>query len=198
VPFPGTFVLNRNGVVTARFFEPAYQERSTVASIMARLGNDVAAPATKVSSPQLEITSYLSDSAVAPGTHFSIVLDVRPAPGIHVYAPGVVGYKPIGVTVQPTSGLLIRQAQYPPSEIYLFKPLNERVEVFQRPFRIVQDLAIDASPQGVAALKDVSTLKINGVLHYQACDDRICFTPQSIPLSWTTTLRSLDRERSGR
>jgi hypothetical protein len=38
--------------------------------------------------------------------------------------------------------------------VYEFKPLNERVEVFQRPFRIVQDLAIDATPQGQAALKD--------------------------------------------
>jgi hypothetical protein len=92
--------------------------------------------------------------------------------------------------------VLVRDAQYPKPELYEFKPLNEHVEVFQRPFRIVQDLAIDATPQAQSALKDVSELTIKGVLSYQACDDRVCFTPQSVPLSWTVTLRQLDRERA--
>jgi peroxiredoxin len=30
IPFPGTFMMNAQGVVTSRFFEQAYQERSTV------------------------------------------------------------------------------------------------------------------------------------------------------------------------
>jgi len=38
VPYPGTFVLDPAGRVTARFFEAAYQERSTVSSIAVRLG----------------------------------------------------------------------------------------------------------------------------------------------------------------
>jgi hypothetical protein len=58
--------------------------------------------------------------------------------------------------------------------------LNEHVQVYQRPFRIV----------------DVSSLTIKGVLNYQACDDKLCFTPQSVPLTWTVTLRQLDRERA--
>jgi peroxiredoxin len=196
IPFPGTFMVNRQGVVTSRFFEPAYQERNTVGSILARLGNRVDVPATKVSSPQIEITSYATDSTVAPGTRFSFVLDVRPAASMHVYAPGVAGYKPIALSIQPQPGVLVREARYPQSEIYHFKPLNERVPVFQRPFRIVQDIAIDATPQGQALLKDVASLTIKGVLNYQACDDTICFTPQSVPLEWAVTVRQLDRERA--
>jgi hypothetical protein len=196
IPFPGTFMLNPQGVVTARFFEQAYQERNTVGSILARLGNRIDVPATKVMSPQIEITSYATDSTVAAGTHFSVVLDVRPAAGIHVYAPGVTGYKPITVSIQPPPGVIVREAQYPQPEIYHFKPLNERVQVFQRPFRIVQDLAIDATPQGQTLLKDVASLTIKGIVDYQACDDKICFTPQSVPLEWTVMLRPLDRERA--
>ena len=196
IPFPGTFMLNTQGVVTSRFFEQAYQERSTVGSILARLGNTVDVQATTLSSPQLEMTSFATDSTVAPGTQFSLVLDVRPARGVHVYAPGVTGYKPIAFSVQPQPGLLTRGAQYPSSEDYYFKPLNEHVQVYQRPFRIVQDVLIDPSPQAQAALKDVSSLTIKGVLNYQACDDKLCFTPQSVPLTWTVTLRQLDRERA--
>ena len=196
VPFPGTFMLNTQGVVTSRFFEQAYQERSTVGSIMARLGNNVDVQATTLSSPQLELTSFATDSTVAPGTQFSLVLDVRPVRGVHVYAPGVTGYKPIAFSVQPQPGLLTRGAQYPPSEDYHFKPLNEHVQVYQRPFRIVQDVLIDASPQAQTSLKDMTSMTIKGVLNYQACDDKVCFTPQTVPLTWTVSLRQLDRERA--
>lgn len=196
IPFPGTFMLNTRSVVTARFFEQAYQERSTVGSILARLGNTIAVQATKITSPQLEVTSFATDSTVAAGTQFSLVLDVRPAQGVHVYAPGVTGYKPIALSVAAQPGVSVHPAQYPPSEDYHFKPLNEHVQVFQRPFRIVQDVVIDASPQGQTALKDVTALTIKGVLNYQACNDKVCFTPQTVPLTWTVTLRSLDRERA--
>ncbi len=196
IPFPGTFMLNAHAVVTARFFEQAYQERNTVGSIMARLGNNIDVPATKVSSPQIEITSFATDSTVAAGTHFSIVLDVRPAQGVHVYAPGVTGYKPIALSIDAQPGLVVRSAQYPQPEDYYFKPLNEHVQVFQHAFRVVQDVMVDATPQGQAALKDVTALTITGVLTYQACDDKVCFTPQTLPLRWAVSLRSLDRERS--
>jgi peroxiredoxin len=196
IPFPGTFVLNRQAVVTSRFFEPAYQERTTVGSIMTKLGNSVEVRAVTVSSPQLEISVFATDRIVAPGTLFSLVLDVRPARGMHVYAPGVTGYKPIALSVQTQPGLLARAAQYPPSEIYHFKPLNERVPVYQRPFRIVQDVLVDPSAASQSSLKGMSSLTINGVLTYQACDDKICFTPQTVPVSWTMALRELDRERA--
>lgn len=196
IPFPGTFMLGPGAVVTSRYFEQAYQERNTVGSILARLGNDLAVPAMKVSSPQIEMTAYATDAVVSPGTHFSVVLDARPAPSVHVYAPGVTGYKPIVLTIQPQAGLIVRDGQYPKPEIYLFKPLNERVQVYQRPFRIVQDLAVDASPDGQAALKDAKTLTIRGVLTYQACDDKVCFTPQTVPLTWTVAVQGLDRERA--
>jgi peroxiredoxin len=38
IPHPGTFMLDRAGRVTSRFFEPAYTDRSTVSSMMVRLG----------------------------------------------------------------------------------------------------------------------------------------------------------------
>ncbi len=196
IPFPGTFMLNVHGVVTSRFFEQAYQERSTVGSIMARLGNNMDVRATTLSSPQLELTSFATDGTVAPGTQFSLVIDVRPARGVHVYAPGVTGYKPIAFLVQPQPGLLTRRAQYPPSEDYHFKPLNEHVQVYQRPFRIVQDVLIDASTQAQTSLKDMTSMTIKGVLNYQACDEKVCFTPQTVPLTWTVSLRQLDRERA--
>ena len=198
IPFPGTFILNVQGIVTSRFFEEVYQERHTIGSVLVKLGKRLDIAATKVSAPHLTITTYATDQIVAPGTHFSLVLDIAPAPHVHVYAPGVAGYKPIALTLQSQAALVSRAAQFPKAEDYYFKPLNEHVAVYQRPFRIVQDLEIDPSPQSVEALKDRTTMTMAGTLEYQACDDKVCFTPQSIRLSWTVALKALDRERAKR
>jgi DsbC/DsbD-like thiol-disulfide interchange protein len=196
IPFPGMFFLNRNAIVTSRVFETAYQERDTISSVMIRLGKKLETTATKVSAPHLDLITFTTDPVVAPGTHFSLVLDVRPAPRVHVYAPGVTGYQAIALTIVPQPGLVARAAQYPKPTDYFFKPLNEHVNVFDKPFRIIQDVMIDASRDSEALLKERTSVTIEATLDYQACDDKICFNPQSVPVSWTLGLKPLDRERS--
>lgn len=196
IPFPGTFVVDRRAQVTSRFFETAYQERDTTSSILVRLGNSVDVPGTKVGGAHVEMTTYVTDQTVAPGTHFSVVLDVTPAARVHVYAPGVTGYKPLSLVIKPQAGLIVRDAQFPKPEDFHFKPLDEHVLVYQKPFRVVQDLMIDASPQAQSVVTPGTAFTIDGVLSYQACDDRECFLPQQVPLTWTVTTRGLDRERS--
>jgi hypothetical protein len=194
-PFPGTFIVDGQGVVTSRVFEQAYQERDTVSSILVRLSQHVGVHATKIAGAHVTLTSYATDEVAAPGTHFSLVLDVTPGPRVHVYAPGASDYRPVTISVEPQPGLVLRAPQYPNSEDYFFKPLKEHVPVYQHPFRIVQDVTLDPSREGTAALKDVTSLAIAGRFDYQACDDTVCFTPQSVPLSWTIGVKPLDRER---
>jgi hypothetical protein len=194
-PFPGTFIVDRQGVVTSRVFEQAYQERDTVSSILVRLGQHVGVHATKIAGAHVTLTSYATDEVAAQGTHFSLVLDVTPGPRVHVYAPGASDYRSVTISVQPQPGLVLKAPLYPTSEDYFFKPLKEHVPVYQHPFRIVQDVTLDPSREGTAALKDVTSLTITGRFDYQACDDKVCFTPQSVPLSWTIGVKPLDRER---
>lgn len=197
IPFPGTFLVNRQGVVTARFFEEAYQERNTVASILLKLGDSgLEADARRMTTDHLVITTYVSDQVVAPGTLFSIVADITPRPGMHVYAPGTHGYKVVALRLDARPLLLARPLRYPASDIYEFKPLNERVEVFQKPFRLVQDVALDGSADGRKALASVDTFSITGALEYQACDDKVCFLSKSVPVMYTVNVRQLDTERT--
>ena len=39
------------------------------------------------------------------------------------------------------------------------------------------------------------TVAIKGVLKYQACDDKICYFPASVPPSWQVQVSPLDRVR---
>jgi hypothetical protein len=194
-PFPGTFIVDRRAIVTSRVFEEAYQERDTVSSILLRLGQQVDARATRIAGAHVTVTSYATDEVAAQGTHFSLVLDVAPGPHVHVYAPDVSSYKPVAIRVDARPGLIVKAPTYPKPEDYFFKPLNEHVSVYQHPFRIVQDVTLDPSREGTAALKDMTSLTIAGWFDYQACDERVCFAPQSMPLSWTIAVKPLDRER---
>ena len=47
-------------------------------------------------------------------------------------------------------------------------------------------------------MAQLDALTVSGTLDYQACDDRLCFTPVSIPVSFTLDLDLLDRQRVNR
>jgi peroxiredoxin len=196
VAFPGTFMLDRQGRVTSRFFEDFYIERNTVSSVMKRLGVGGAAVAgTKISTEHLELTTYPSDSAVAPGNRFAIGFDITPKRGMHVYAPGASNYRVISVKLAEQPFVRALAPKYPQSEIYHFKPLDERVPVYQKPFTLVQEIVLEGDLKAQAAFKGKDSVTINATLEYQACDDRICYNPVSLPLSWTLQLRSLVMQR---
>ena len=199
IPFPGTFVVNRQGRVTSRFFEDFYIDRNTASSLLIKLGGkaDASVAATKVSTKYLDATSYASDAAVAPGNRFSLVVEVVPHSRLHVYAPGAekMGYRIISLKLDPHPQIHPLPVAYPASEIYYFKPLKERVPVFQKPFQLVQELLLDGTPASQEALRGKEDLTVTGTLQYQACDDRLCYNPVSVPLSWKLGLRNLIRER---
>jgi len=194
--FPGTFLLDGDGRVKSRFFEDFYIERNTASSIMARVGEKREAVAgTQVSTEHLQIKTYPSDAAVAPGNHFSIVFDIAPRPRIHVYAPGASSYRVIAVNIAPQPFVRVLPLKYPASQIYVFKPLNERVPVYEKPFTLVQEVILEGQPEAQTAFRGKDSLTVTGTLDYQACDDKVCFNPTSVPLAWTLSLSPIIRER---
>ena len=190
-PYPGTFVVDGDGRVTARFFEEYYRERRTASSILLELG--AGAPpvaATRISADHLEVTAYPSDATVAPGTRFALVAQILPREGIHIYAPGAEGYRIVSLRIDPQPFVRLLPMQFPPSEIYHFEPLDEHVPVYQMPFTLLQEVVIEVTGEAERALRGSKALTLTGALEYQACDDKICFNPASIPLSWTVGLQA--------
>jgi peroxiredoxin len=192
IPFPGTFMIDRQGRVTSRFFEEYYWERNTVSNMMLRLGaTGTPVQATQASTEHLDLKAYPSDASVALGTRFSLAVDITPKRGMHVYAPGATGYKVIALNLTPQPHVRTASLRYPASEIYHFKPLDERVPVYQKPFTLLMEVVPEATAEARKALGGKNELVITGALEYQACDDKICYNPVSLPLSWTVALEGL-------
>lgn len=199
VPYPATLFIDRQRRVVERSFEAKYQERESVGSMMTRLDGGGAAdgPQVERTTRHLSVVVRATDAQVAPGRRLSLVFDFTPAPRMHLYAPGAVGYRPLRISMDPRPYVKAHPIAYPPSEPYLFKPLNELVQVYQRPFTVVQPLTLDVAATE-AALRSGPTLELSGTIEYQACDDKLCYNPASVPFSVTVTSRPLLRERSAR
>ena len=138
--------------------------------------------------PHLAFAAALSPDVIVPGTRMSIVVDVTPKKGMHVYAPGTQ-HRPVVIAVQPNPLLRVDDPVYPTPTPYVFKPLNEEVLVYSAPFRIVLDITAGDTVAQQAELRTRSRLAIKGELEYQACDDSVCYLPTSIPFEWTVRVK---------
>jgi hypothetical protein len=197
IPHPGTFIVDRNGRVVRRFFEDAYQERYTAATMLSTLGAGPGGVVARGTTAHLSMTMSLSDGTAAPGERLALVADIIPVRGIHVYAPGKHDYQVVTLRIDPQPWLREHAPQYPPSEIYHFEPLDERVAVFMKPFQLRRDVTLLATPAAQKQLAAMTSVTITGTLEYQACDDKICFTPARVPFAFDVTLTALDRRPPG-
>jgi DsbC/DsbD-like thiol-disulfide interchange protein len=127
------------------------------------------------------VSPSVSPTTARPGAKLSLIIDVVPDRGIHVYAPGAKDYQPIAVSIEPRADLSIGRLVYPKSEMLAFD--GESVPVFQKPFRLTQDVTIAKST------KPGTTMRVAGKVDYQACDDKVCFIPVSLPVSWTIDVK---------
>jgi DsbC/DsbD-like thiol-disulfide interchange protein len=117
----------------------------------------------------------------AAGGKLALFVDVTPKPGIHVYAPGSENYIPITVQMNAPPEIKPGKLAYPKSE--LLNLLGEKVSVYQKPFRLTQDVVVDKGA------KPGSTVTVSGTVKYQACDDRVCYAPESAPVTWTVVVK---------
>lgn len=194
IPHPGTFLLDPQGRVLARFFEDEFQYRNTIASIALKIGKPIAGMGEPVShsSENLDVTAFLSDATVAPGQRFSIVLDITPKAGARIVAPGQHSYRAVALRLDADDNLRTYAATYPSSAGFRLAPKNEPISAYQQPFRLAQDFAIvvNQETRKVAQQPGASVI-LKGVLEYQACTRQGCGPAQQVPLEWTVNLRPL-------
>jgi len=138
-----------------------------------------AAAATGLTSPALrprtppQRVSVLATATRRSKTSYDLVLSVQPHSGMHVYAPGAKGYNVVSLTFPSVPGVTVKPARFAKPEDYYFAPTKEHVSVYQQTFDIVASAVVPAN-----------TSTLDGTLTYQACDDRLCYTPQSLPVSF--------------
>lgn len=197
VPYPGTFILNPAGVVTAKYFEDDYKERYTSSAILLRqFGAEAGTPYTAVETKHLRLATSQGTTVVRTGQRVSLTLDIDLKPRMHVYAPGVEGYIPIDWKLTESPAFKPHDSVYPESKKVRLEVIKETVPVYQGHFRVVREVTIGSDAQVKPALNDKGELVIAGTFRYQACDDKICYIPETVPVTWTLRFETMDRQRA--
>lgn len=195
IPYPGTYVIDTKGVIVSRNFEDAYTERDSAASIIAALqqsSSSVArAAGTEVVGKYVKVRLGSTDAVVAPGHRITLTLDVTPGPKIHVYAPGQTGYISIALKVNESPDWKFAEPVFPRPTPFV-DPAGERVQVFDKPFRVTQNITTTLTPSMRQRATAHENLTVTGSFEYQACDDKVCYRPETIPVQWTLALTPIE------
>src|ERR1700740_3339907 len=116
--YPGFFCIDESGVIREKYFEAKYTDRFTANNVIGKLFPELTEEVSQnVEAPHLRLTLTQSDHAVAPGSRVTLAAEIELPPGVHVYSPGVKGYKPIELELQPRSGIELSPVTYANSEV---------------------------------------------------------------------------------
>lgn len=190
IPFPGMFVVDAEGVVRNKFFEENHNVRFTARSVLTKSLGERGAKATEVRREHLDLVSYASDEVVTPGSIVTLVVEAALPEKVHVYAPEVTGgYRPVSFTIEENPYIEVHPAEYPESEDLFLPAIKETVPVFEGKLRVVRDVTVAFS------LRDLPEVTIDGNFQYQACDDKVCYPPDTVPLRFDVGIEPLDHDR---
>jgi hypothetical protein len=150
-----------------------------------------------IDAPQLQIALEQSARTLAPGGRLTLAVELRLGKDMHVYAPGAPPYKPLKLIIDTPPEMKFKPAIYPKAKILDLPAINERVPVFDGTFRISEDVQVSSRTEYWGSLgKDGKLLTISGTLDYQACDNTMCYIPNSIPVKWQVQVLPRDRSRT--
>ena len=139
----------------------------------------LAVPDRTVEAKHLKIVLKQSPQKGTAQNKVTLIAEVTLEPGMHVYAPGIEKpYLPIQLTLEPVKGVAAGKTLFPKAKTLHLDAIDETVPAYEGTFRIEQPMTISASASK-------SPIEIKGSLYYQTCDDKICYRPVTIPVSWT-------------
>ena len=197
IPNPGEYLVNPDRTVRAKYFEESFRDRFTGGQILVtELGGDAGAARRVIETDHLTASTWASDAIVRGGNRLALGIDITLKPRMHVYAPGVEGYLAIDWSMAAPEGVEALPVRYPESELLEMPAIGETVPVYQGELRLLRDVHIGQPDQMAPLLDPQSRFTLRGSLRYQACDDKMCFLPKTLDLSWTLQFEQHDRTRA--
>ncbi len=206
--YPAVFLIGPDNKVIWRFVSEGAELRLTGGAILERSGGAIidayrSAPPSGV----VKVTATAATTAASLGSRLTVGVEIVMPAGFHVYSPDAGSdYRKLLWQMKPSQCWAAGETAYPEAKWRKFPFAEEKLPVYQGTVRLSRELivqpAIRADDPSVydlfrkTCLDTQSQAGAIGVLELQACDDRQCFPPKSIPLTWKFKFIAPDRQRS--
>jgi hypothetical protein len=186
--FPGTYIVNADGIVQEKFFEDSHRIRTTAETILMKTFGADGGRRIEVQLPQFNFAAYASQDDWRPGNTVVLVADIELPEGMHLYAPGS-DYTAANLNIVETEHVLQGDLSLPDAEILYLEPIDESVPVYYGTAQIQRDISLSPGYRE-------ESIAVDAVLTYQTCDDEICFPPADFELTFHLDVIQHDRERA--
>jgi DsbC/DsbD-like thiol-disulfide interchange protein len=191
VPYPGTFLLDEQGVVTEKRFQNSYRERETGVAILERgfgVTSSAHGPEARAAAPGVAVRAYLDSDVYRSFQRLRLTVELAIDPGLHVYGrPIPEGYIPLSVEVAPIEGLVVGPLEGP-------APHPFRVEGLDEQFFVHEGTAAFSLP--LTLTQKVGDQNIWAMVRYQACSATDCLMPNAVELELRVAERNnVDSDR---
>ena len=105
--------------------------------------------------------------------------------GFHIYsaAPGSPDFIPTTATGDKASGIVWGKAQFAPAQSVTMAAISPK------PVMVYESKTVVKLPYTVAKTAKPGKITLKATVECQACNDSVCFPPQSLPVSAEVTVR---------
>jgi hypothetical protein len=161
--------------------------------LIALLASGLAFAQKPISTPKVS-AAPINNVTVKQGGSSPVTMQFRVAPGYHINSnkPKSELLLPTVVSMNVPTNVSVAKVTYPVGEelTFPFSP-DEKLSVYTGDFAVK---AIVATSKATAR----GTYRVHASLRYQACDNRACYPPTNIPLSFDITVAKPARTSGAR
>ncbi len=190
IPFPGTYLVDEDGVVTAKSFHRSLAQRQSPEGLIdAALGELLLRPDEPTTAAEgdsgisFALTYHGGNGIIRGGTMRELVLSVDLPDGLHIYdEPVADGMVATTFTLAGPTGLRSLPVRKPPTET-LDLPGVGPLQVWSGRVDFVMPVWATAEIASLLRDDNPDSVTIEVVVDYQACTDKACLLPQRERLS---------------
>lgn len=178
VPFPGTYMVDSEGLVIDKSFYAEYSVRDSVARMLQNTFQIDSRGMTvqTLENEDLKVRAYLSSNTIRRGQVQTFTVNITLKNNRHIYAPNVTGgYVPISLTFDPVENVEFGPTTYP--EPITKEMLGETVPIYEKHVRLTTPIKNTGR----------ESFTVRAHLDYQACDNQECFMPQKLNIELPLT-----------
>ncbi|MCH9675764.1 MAG: redoxin domain-containing protein [Gammaproteobacteria bacterium] len=190
IPFPGTYIVGADGLITDKIFDQHHARRPSGNTLLHRVtgaippGDDGNTPLDAAASADSEVTARvrLSDPHLRLEVISTLIIDVQIAAGRHIYGDGAPDeFTPARLTVTG-DGIRCDPPHWPAPATLTYQALGINVPVYSENFTITVPITATSSLNRLGHGLERDAVDIQISLTFQSCDDLSCSLPSTLAL----------------
>lgn len=195
IPYPGSYVLDADGNIAAKFFEQnslvrAHPELLLRVATGGEVTNDDVEAVPTTATEVVEVEVAVDADQLGAFMLRDLVVTLRVPAGQHLYGPPVSeGLVVTSIDIDDNVHLGVQAAQFPPTHPLVLEGTGETLHVYEGDVRIRVPMLYNGFPPDRDE-RGHRNVEVTGTVRWQSCDDHSCHIPRSEPFSLTVRVRS--------